>query len=79
LGIGYWKLAIVIGEDHATWKIIGSASEDTPGDPTPSGVESDARTLLFFRQFPRCAALAALDFIPFVFLAISTLRRVSGG
>jgi hypothetical protein len=22
----------------------------------------DARTLLFFRQFPRCAALAALDF-----------------
>jgi hypothetical protein len=47
-----------------TWKIIGSASEDSPDDPTPSGVESDVMTLFFFGQFPRRAALAALDLSP---------------
>jgi hypothetical protein len=56
--------SLVIIAPVTTWKIIGSASEDTPADPTPSRVESDARTLLFFvffGQFPRRAALAALD------------------
>jgi hypothetical protein len=33
---------------YTTLKIIGYLSEDTPGDPTPLRVESDARALLFF-------------------------------
>jgi hypothetical protein len=50
LGSGRFQKWTIPKMIDTTGKIIGSASEDTPSDPAPLSVESDARALLFFRR-----------------------------